>query len=237
MTEMDAQLQSSFDDFRRNKTALQQIHTDAVKCFERIEEALSRQKHGQQLANEIAIEINQQEREKTNGIANFSNTTTTSSLSKILYTQQEQEEVSQLFAQNPALIVVGQTNSGKSSIINEILQSKIVATSDQPCTSRIVKLTYSENKYVRLVRSDGTVIETYKVEDNKIPRDLIELKEGDRENTDRVTAIVEAGFDLPFLKAGVDIIDSPGRDENKVLDELVKEQLKNILPFIVYKSQ
>lgn len=245
MDNMDLQLRASFDEFRRNKNAMEQIHKDTLACFQSIEKALGKHKHGKELAHELVTEMTMAKQgsiddsmilvELDGTVTTTTTATLTTSLSEILYTKEEQEEVSALFAQSPALIVVGQTNSGKSSIINEILQSRIVSTSDQPCTSRIVKLIYSKENYVHLVRnSDNTVIEEFKADDKKIPRDMIELREGDREDTDRVNATIVAGFDIPFLESGVDIVDSPGRDENKILDDLVREQLKNILPFIVY---
>ncbi|KXJ21152.1 dual serine/threonine and tyrosine protein kinase [Exaiptasia diaphana] len=240
MDNMDLQLRASFDEFRRNKNAMEQIHKDTLVCFQNIEKALGSHKLGKELAHEIVTEMTMAKQGSVDAsmilveLEGTDATTLTSSLSDILYTKEEQEEVSALFAQSPALIVVGQTNSGKSSIINEILRSRIVSTSDQPCTSRIVKLTYSKEDYVRLVDRRGKTIEEFKPNDKKIPREMIELREGDRASENRVTAKIEAGFDIPFLKSGVDIIDSPGRDENEALDELVRVQLKNILPFIVY---
>ena len=232
-------MQAAFEGFKRSKKALKQIHEDSLECFRKIETALGSHKHGQELAQELAMEMTMAKQDVFGMIVldlegHEISITSLTALSDILYTKDEQEDVSALFSESPALIVVGQTNSGKSSIINEILGCRVVSTSDQPCTSRIVKLTYSDGNYVQLVGRDGKVIERYEAPDMKIPREIIELREGERENAERVTATIEAGFDVPILKSGVDIIDSPGRDENKVLDELVREQLKNILPFIVY---
>jgi ribosome biogenesis GTPase A len=238
-------LQAVFENFKRNKSALQQIHRETLECFEKIEESLSSKAHGRELANQLVKEITMSQSPPSDAILNLEESmviisveghdTPSTSLAETLYTKEEREEVCKLFTQSrPSLIVVGQTNSGKSSIINEILGCKVVSTSDQPCTSRIVKMTYSEENYVRLVTQDGNVMESIKPKGTKVPRDLIELKQGDRENPERVTAVVEAGFDISFLNSGVDIIDSPGRNENKVLDDLVRKQLDNILPFIVY---
>ena len=69
---------------------------------------------------------------------------------------------------------------------------------------------------------------------NKIPRKKIELSRKDREDSTKVEAIIETGLDIEFLKSGVTVIDSPGRNENEALDNLVKEQLKNPLAFVIY---
>ena len=69
---------------------------------------------------------------------------------------------------------------------------------------------------------------------NRIPRKKIELKPKDRGDPSKVGAIVETGLNIEILKCGVSIIDSPGRNENKVLDNLVIKQLENPLAFIIY---
>ncbi|KAJ7373450.1 hypothetical protein OS493_013045 [Desmophyllum pertusum] len=53
----------------------------------------------------------------------------------------------------------------------------------------------------------------------------------DREDVTKVEATVETGLNIEFLKSGVSIIDSPGRNENEALDNLVKEKLENPLAF------
>lgn len=243
-------LQAVFEDFKRNKEALRSIHEDTVECFKKIQESLLSKRHGRELANQLVKEMTmaQSPPADTSGVA-FDDLSAVmidiegqecsiSSLADSLYTREEREEVCKLFEKEgrPSLIVIGQTNSGKSSIINEILGCKIVSTSDQPCTSRIVKMTYSKDNYIELVTQNGEqVLEKITLQKSlKIPRELIELKQEDRENPERVNAMIKAGFDVPFLESGVDIIDSPGRNENPVLDDLVRKQLDSILPFIVY---
>lgn len=241
-------LQAVFEDFKRNKGALRAIHQDTIECFEKIQESLLSKRHGRDLANQLVKEISMAHSPPadSSGVA-FDDLSAVvlkiqgkdcsiSSLAESLYTTEEREEVCKLFEKEgrPSVIVIGQTNSGKSSIINEILGCKIVVTSDQPCTSRIVKMTHSKENYIELVTQDGKKVLEKITSQKKIPRELIELKQEDRENSERVTAIVKAGFDIPFLESGVDIIDSPGRNENPVLDDLVRKQLDSILPFIVY---
>ena len=63
---------------------------------------------------------------------------------------------------------------------------------------------------------------------------MIALKDSDRENEEQVTARVEAGVNSEFLKSGVDVVDSPGRNENPELDKLTNDVLENMLPLIVY---
>ena len=68
----------------------------------------------------------------------------------------------------------------------------------------------------------------------RIPRRKIELNQKDREDATKVEATVETGLNLDFLKSGVSVIDSPGRNENEALDNLVKDKLENPLAFVIY---
>ena len=231
-------LQEAFEEFRNGKEALQRIHDDTVKCFDRILERLSAPKD-----EEIRTELSSISRSppvSTNedvarAMANVSNVHLSFDLTDDLYTWDEKAEVERLFLQEPALIVVGQTNCGKSSIINEFLGTKALPTSDRPCTARIVRVTYSEEPFMKLQARDGRVLEEIDLEGkSRIPRKMIELQQEDRENTGMVSANLVAGLNIDFLKAGVDIIDSPGKNENEVLDNLVNEQLENVLPVIIY---
>ena len=113
-------LQEAFEEFRNGKEALQRIHDDTVKCFDRILERLSAPKD-----EEIRTELSSISRSppvSTNedvarAMANVSNVHLSFDLTDDLYTWDEKAEVERLFLQEPALIVVGQTNCGKSSII------------------------------------------------------------------------------------------------------------------------
>ena len=69
---------------------------------------------------------------------------------------------------------------------------------------------------------------------NRIPRKKIELNQKDREDARKVEATIETGLNIDFLKSGVSVIDSPGRNENEALDNLVKEKLENPLAFVIY---
>ena len=53
-----------------------------------------------------------------------------------------------------------------------------------------------------------------------IPREYLKLGNEDREKKELVSCKVVAELPLGLLKAGLDIIDSPGRNENQELDEV-----------------
>lgn len=233
-------LKDVFDDFRRSKLTLEKIHSDAVQYFTEIAEKLSNPKDAA-IAAELSyagspptlpneVKVMAQTAAMADIHLEFEN-----NLAELLYTPQEKKEVTSLFSQEPALIFVGQTNCGKSSIINELLGCKALPTSDQPSTARIVRVSYAEKPFCRLVDKDGRTLEEITLKGkNKIPRRRIELNQKDRGDPSKVEATVETGLNIEFLKSGVTIIDSPGRNENEALDKLVKAKLENPLAFVIY---
>lgn len=67
-----------------------------------------------------------------------------------LMTDTERQHLQSYSAKKSTLLVVGQTNSGKSSFVNELLGGSFMPTSEVPCTSRIVRLKYSQENYVQV---------------------------------------------------------------------------------------
>lgn len=236
-------LQEVFEDFKKSKALLEKVHHDTEKYFDEIVRKLSskgtadiaeelRYKTAPVQASPEEVRVMAQTVAMADVHLEFDNT-----LAEMLYTAKEKKEVTDLFDQEPALIFVGQTNCGKSSIINELLGCKALPTSDQPSTARIVRVCHAEKPYCRLVDTNGKTLEEIKMtgkDGNSIPRKKIELKPKDRNDPTKVGAIVESGINIDFLKCGVTIIDSPGRNENEALDNLVKKQLENPLAFVIY---
>ena len=231
-----------FEDFKKSKAALEKVHNDMVKYFDQIVRKLS-DKGTADIAEELRYKTSpvQASPEEIRVMAQTAAMADVylefDALAELLYTAKEKKEVTDLFDQKPALIFVGQINCGKSSIINELLGCKVIPTSDQPSTARIVRVCYAEEPYCRLVDKDGKTLEEIKMmgkEGNRIPREKIELGPNDRDDPRRVGAIVETGINIEFLKCGITIIDSPGINESEALDNLVKEQLENPLAFVIY---
>ena len=236
-------LQDVFEDFKKSKAVLKKVHHDTVKYFDEIVRKLS-DKGTAEIVEELRYSTSPVQA-SPDEVRVMAQTVAMAdvhlefdyALAELLYTAKEKKEVTDLFDQEPALIFVGQTNCGKSSIINELLGCKALPTSDQPSTARIVRVCHAEEPYCRLVDTHGKTLEEIKMtgkEGNRIPRKKIELKPKDRDDPSKVGAIVETGLNIEFLKCGVTIIDSPGRNENKALDNLVKEQLENPLAFVIY---
>jgi len=161
-------LKEVFEDFRRSKATLEKIHNDTIKYFDEIVSKLSTNPRDADLAAELtqasspptSSEQLHRYLEDTLAIGDIHFDLNTP-LAELLYTANERKEVTALFSEEPALIFVGQTNCGKSSIINELLGCKALPTSDQPSTARIVRVSYAEEPFCRLVASDGKILQVY----------------------------------------------------------------------------
>ncbi|XP_070553785.1 dual serine/threonine and tyrosine protein kinase-like [Ptychodera flava] len=136
--------------------------------------------------------------------------------------------------QKPNLIVIGQTNSGKSSLINELLRGSVLAMRQIPCTARLVKVKYGKPQRVMVKTPDGRNLEVKELKKKTIPRELVELTDEQRRNPKMIGSYVVAELDNEFLASGIEIVDSPGLQENEKLDELVQNELTNSIPFVVY---
>lgn len=56
-----------------------------------------------------------------------------------------------------------------------------------------------------------------------------------REKSDQLRCTVEIALNHPFLKSGIELIDSPGRNENDALDEVLDDFFeKDTTPFVVH---
>ncbi|XP_070553782.1 dual serine/threonine and tyrosine protein kinase-like [Ptychodera flava] len=136
--------------------------------------------------------------------------------------------------QKPNLVVIGQTNSGKSSLINELLRGSVLAMRQIPCTARLVKVKYGKPQRVMVKAPDGRTLEVKELKKKVIPRELVELTDEERRNPEMIGSYVVAELDNEFLASGIEIVDSPGLQENEKLDELVQNELTNSVPFVVY---
>lgn len=147
------------------------------------------------------------------------------------------EEVERELHKSPSVFFIGESNCGKSSIINELLQQSSLPVNENPCTARIVRIKYSENPYARVVGLDGQERETlcFRRTIKKLPKDLIVVSDDEREDQNALNATVEIGLDHELLQSGIELIDSPGKSESEALDKILDEYLeKGTVPLFVY---
>ena len=146
------------------------------------------------------------------------------------------KEVERELQKNPSVFFIGESNCGKSSILNELLLKSFLPVNETPCTARIVRIKYSTKPYARLLGVDGEIKgnEEYSPERKQL-ENLVVVSDQDRESEDALYATVEVGLDHPLLGSGIEFIDSPGKSESDVMDKVLNEYLeKGTVPLFVY---
>ncbi|XP_006822237.1 dual serine/threonine and tyrosine protein kinase-like [Saccoglossus kowalevskii] len=149
---------------------------------------------------------------------------------------EEDQQLIEKVRVKPCIIVVGQTNSGKSSFINELLGGTVVTASEVPCTARLVKMKYGETQRVRVISKTRNVIQTIDMKETSkaIPKAIVALADKEREDDEMIGSYVVAELNNDFLKSGIEIIDSPGLQENERLNKLVLGAVDDDLKIIIY---
>lgn len=152
-----------------------------------------------------------------------------------IFTSTTVEEIKRALNKRPTAVFIGNRNCGKSAVLNEILGGSYLPVHETPCTSRIVKMSYTPGKNtVRVVDKRGQVKSSITI-GKRVPQDYVVVCDEGREKSDQLKCTVEIALNHPFLKSGIELIDSPGRNENDALDEVVDDFFeKDTTPFVVY---
>lgn len=146
------------------------------------------------------------------------------------------EEIRRALNKRPAVVFIGNRNCGKSAILNELLGGSYLPVHETPCTSRIVKIGYTPNQNrVRAVDKMGQETKPWTVFKKKVPKDYVVASDEGRDQSQQLRWTVEIALNHPFLKSGIELIDSPGRNENDALDDVVDTFFeKGTTPLVVY---
>jgi small GTP-binding protein len=102
------------------------------------------------------------------------------------------------------LAVLGQFKRGKTTLINALLGSQLLPTAVVPLTSIITLIKYGKNLYIEVLFKNGIRKE---ITLEELPEYVTER--GNPENQKGVQ-YVEVHYDSPYLRDGVQIIDTPG---------------------------
>lgn len=130
------------------------------------------------------------------------------------------------------IVVLGEVNRGKSTLINALLGENILPSNILPTTSRITRVTYGEEKVAFLEQLDG---------ENK----LIEIKDlkryvaGVQENNNTIPSM-QVYHPSAFLKNGCVLVDTPGvNDINEYNNEITYEYIPkaDVILFILDPDQ
>ena len=145
------------------------------------------------------------------------------------------DDVERELHKSPSVFFIGERNCGKSSIINELLRQGSLPVDENPCTARIVRIKYAEKSYASLVGSNGKEVKRESFTGKHLPKELIVVSDEDREDENKLNAIVEVGLNHKLLRSGIELIDSPGKSESETLDKVLDDFLqKGTVPLFVY---
>eukprot|EP01125_Pyxidicula_operculata_P022679 TRINITY_DN9499_c0_g1_i1.p1 TRINITY_DN9499_c0_g1~~TRINITY_DN9499_c0_g1_i1.p1 ORF type:complete len:873 (+),score=157.73 TRINITY_DN9499_c0_g1_i1:1-2619(+) len=121
------------------------------------------------------------------------------------------------------LVIWGTVNSGKSSLGNALLGSDILPESTKVCTSKITVLKASRDDKFRVIRSG--VEQVFNEKDEIV--EYLDESVGDKEDTNLTEVVVVEWVGSVLLNQGLEIVDTPGYNENKELKEKSIELMKS----------
>lgn len=120
--------------------------------------------------------------------------------------------------------IVGEFKRGKSTLINALLGQEVLPADVLPATATLNRVTYSESPYVIVEYKDGN---TEKVDINRLS-DYVTKLSYESEKTAETVKQATVYYDTDFCKNNVDIIDTPGLND----DEQMTNVTLSILPEI-----
>lgn len=120
--------------------------------------------------------------------------------------------------------VVGEFNRGKTTFVNALLGKEILPSDYLPTTAAINRITYGDQPGACIVRKDG----------QKQPVQIAELAEYITKlsgaSTEKASQIREAVVEYPslFCRNGVDLIDTPGMNDEDAMNQVTISRLEGI---------
>lgn len=120
--------------------------------------------------------------------------------------------------------VVGEFNRGKTTFVNALLGKKILPADYLPTTAAINRITYSDNPSAYIVMKSG---EKKSVLVEELAEYITKLSTATAENASQIQ---EAVLEYPslFCRNGVDLIDTPGMNDEDDMNQVTISRLKGI---------
>lgn len=130
------------------------------------------------------------------------------------------------------IAVTGVINAGKSSTLNAMIGKKILGVSNVPETANLSVITYSKDEFAKAVFWSGNEQESMGLEPKKLQDLKVDVSElvkytGASSPLAPYVKQVILGVDLPMLRDGINIVDTPGLDDAVILrEELTKAYMQ-----------
>lgn len=112
--------------------------------------------------------------------------------------------------------VIGEFKRGKSSLINAIIGAEVLPTDILPMTAAVTRVTYGEKRRILIRYKDGTAEE-------RTVEELIDFAtkyDAEKEKTAASIREIEVTYPSVFCKNHIDILDTPGLNDNESMTEV-----------------
>ena len=115
--------------------------------------------------------------------------------------------------------IMGEFKRGKSTVINALLGKEIMPADILPATATMNRVTYDLQPHAQIIKNDGT---TFEISVDEIADYVTKIND---ENAKRAEMVDEAIVYYPcrFCQNGVDIIDTPGLNDDERMDKISEE--------------
>ena len=134
------------------------------------------------------------------------------------------ETIEKIAKEHFEVAIVGEFKRGKSTLINAMLGQEVLPADVLPATATLNRVTYSEHPYVMVEYKNGS---SERVDINRLA-DYVTKLSYESEKTAETVKQATAYYDTAFCKNNVDIIDTPGLND----DEQMTNVTLSILPEI-----
>ncbi|XP_060823963.1 dual serine/threonine and tyrosine protein kinase [Bombus pascuorum] len=139
------------------------------------------------------------------------------------------DKITHILANSPAIVVLGQNNKAKATIVNTLISTNILPV----CNGlwRWIKLTYGQTNHISLTLGlEYEILENLQA--NEKPWTTLPIEDLTKSGSEDTTypTVLEVQLNQPILKDGVQIFIAPNTGAVKVLEK----ELLSILPIFLY---
>lgn len=120
--------------------------------------------------------------------------------------------------------IMGEFKRGKSTVINSLLGQEIMPADILPATATMNRVTYDLKPHAEVIKNDGTKI------DIPVEEIVNYVTKINTENARRAEMVDEAIVYYPcqFCQNGVDIVDTPGLNDDERMDKISEEVIPKL---------